>query len=117
MTIRRIRCNWRIILMKRRRMTLISTTRGSVTGELFLRTMKEVWIRRHCYMLSVGIYISTKRKNFLRVSIRWKLWGTIRKGYFGKWLEIMWWKSPVITLTSDLGGLILIFLMKTRRVL
>ena len=27
------------------------------------RKMKEVWTRRHCYMLSVGIYISTKRKN------------------------------------------------------
>ena len=28
-----------------------------------LRTMKEVWTkRRHCYMLSVGIYISTRRK-------------------------------------------------------
>ena len=30
---------------------------------IFSRTMKEVWMRRHCYMLSVGIYISTKRKN------------------------------------------------------
>ena len=29
--------------------------------------------------------------------------------------EVVWWKSPMITLTSDLGGLILIFLMKTRR--
>ena len=29
----------------------------------FSRTMKEVWTRRHCYMLSVGIYISTKRIN------------------------------------------------------
>ena len=52
MTIRRSRWNWRLILIKRRRMTLISTTRGSVTGEMFSRTMKEVWTRRHCYMLS-----------------------------------------------------------------
>ena len=29
----------------------------------FSRKMKEVWMRRHCYTLSVGIYISTKRKN------------------------------------------------------
>ena len=41
--------------------------------------------------------------------------GHDKKRYFGKWLEIMWWNSPVITLTSDLGGLILIFSMKTRR--
>ena len=109
MTIRRSRWNWRLILIKRIRMTLILTTRGSVAGEMFLRTMKEVWTRRQSYMLSVGIYISTKRINLYRVSIRWKLWGTIRKGYFGKWLEIMWWKSPVITLTSDLGGLIRYF--------
>ena len=77
--IRRSRWNCRFILMKRRRMTLISTTRGSVNGEMFSRTMKEVWTRRHCYMLSVGIYISTKRINLYRVSIRWKLWGMIRK--------------------------------------
>ena len=31
-------------------------------GEIFSRTMKEVWMIRHCYMLSVGIYISTRRK-------------------------------------------------------
>ena len=35
LTIRRSRWNCRLILMKMRRMTLISTTRGSVTGEMF----------------------------------------------------------------------------------
>ena len=62
LTIIRSRWNWRMILIKRRRMTLISTTRGSVTREMFSRKMKEVWMRRNCYMLSVGIYISTRRK-------------------------------------------------------
>ena len=49
----------------------------------FSSTMKEVWMRRQCYMLSVGIYISTKRIKFYRVSIRWKMWGTIEKGNLG----------------------------------
>ena len=42
---------------------IISMTRGSVTGEMFSRKMKTVRMRRHCYMLSLGIYISTRRKN------------------------------------------------------
>ena len=63
LTIRRSRWNCRMILIKRRIMTLISMTRGSVTGEIFSRTMKEVWMGRHSCMLSVGIYISMRRKN------------------------------------------------------
>ena len=63
LTIRRSRRNLRMILMKRISIELISMTRGSVTGEMFSRTMKEVWMRRHYYMPSVGIYISTRRKN------------------------------------------------------
>ena len=61
-TIRRIRRNWRMILMMSRSMTLISMTRGSVTGEKNSRTMEEVWTRRHFYMLIVEIYISKRRK-------------------------------------------------------
>ena len=41
--------------------------------------------------------------------------GTIRKMCFGKWLVIMWWKIQVITKTSDLGCLIILFSIRTSR--